>query len=71
MVAVVQLCMGQGWLSLLRDEVVVKIPCVSEKALMVGVFVAPRPGVPMREAWGWKPLLHTVSSGVWVLSGAL
>ena len=52
-------------------EVVVKIPCVPEKALMVGVFVTPRPGVPLRETWGWKPLLHTPSSGVWVLSGAL
>ena len=52
-------------------EVVVKIPCVPEQALMVGVFVAPRPGVPLRETWGWKPLLHTVFNGVWVLSGAL
>ena len=52
-------------------EVVVKIPCVPEKALMVGVFVTPRPGVPLRETWGWKPLLHTPSCGVWVLSGAL
>ena len=52
-------------------EVVVRIPCVPEKALMVGVFVTPRPGVPLRETWGWKPLLHTPSSGVWVLSGAL
>ena len=52
-------------------EVVVKIPCVPEKALMVGVFVSPRPGVPLRETWGWKPLLHTLSSGVWVLPGAL
>ena len=52
-------------------EVVVKIPCVPEKALMVGVFVSPRPGVPLRETWGWKPLLHTPSSGVWVLPGAL
>ena len=52
-------------------EVVVKIPCVPEKALMVGVFVTPRPGVPLRETWGWKPLLHTPSSAVWVLSGAL
>ena len=49
----------------------VRIPCVPEKALMVGVFVTPRPGVPLRETWGWKPLLHTPSSGVWVLSGAL
>ena len=46
-------------------EVVVKIPCVPDKALMVGVFVSPRPGVPLRETWGWKPLLHTPSSGVW------
>ena len=52
-------------------EVMVKIPCVPEKALMVGVFVSPRQGVPLREIWGWKPLLHTPSSGVWVLPGAL
>ena len=52
-------------------EVVVKIPCVPEKALMVVMFVSPRPGVPLRETWGWKPLLHTPSSGVWVLPGAL
>ena len=52
-------------------EVVVKIPCVPEKALFVGVFVSPRPGVPLRETWGWKLLLHTPSSGVWVLPGAL
>ena len=45
--------------------------CPLKKALMVGVFVTPRPGVPLRETWGWKPLLHTPSSGVWVLSGAL
>ena len=50
-------------------EVEVKIPCVPERALMVGVFVSPRPGVPLRETWGWKPLLHTPSSGVWVLPG--
>ena len=49
-------------------EVVVKIP---EKALMVGVFVSPRPGVPLKETWSWKPLLHTPSSGVWILPGAL
>ena len=52
-------------------EVEVKIPCVPERALMVGVFVSPRPGVPLRETWGWKPLLHTPSRGVWVLPGAL
>ena len=52
-------------------EVVVKIPCVPEKALMVGVFVSPRPGVPLSETCFWKPLLHTPSSGVWVLRGAL
>ena len=48
-------------------EVEVKIPCVPERALMVGVFLSPRPGVPMRETLGWKPPLHTPSSGVWVL----
>ena len=52
-------------------EVEVRIPCVPEKALTVGVFVSPRPGVPLRETCGWKPLLHTPSSGVWVLPGAL
>ena len=52
-------------------EVEVKIPCVLEKALMVGVFVSPRPGVSLRKTWGWKLLLHTPSSGVWVLPGAL
>ena len=52
-------------------EVEVKKPCVPARALMVGVFVSPRPGVPLRETWGWKPLLHTPSSGVWVLDGAL
>ena len=52
-------------------EVVVKIPCVPEKALMVGVFVSPRPGVPLRETLGWKPLLRIPSSGVWVFPGAL
>ena len=52
-------------------EVEVKIPCVPEKALMVGVFVSPRPGVPLRDTWGWKPLLHTPSSGVWILPGNL
>ena len=57
--------------SLEAREEEVKIPCVPEKALMVGVFVTPRPGVPLRKAWGWKPLLHTPSSWVWVLPGAL
>ena len=52
-------------------DVVVKIPCVPEKALMVGVFVSPRPGVLLRETWGWKPSLHSPSGGVWVLPGAL
>ena len=33
-------------------EVVVKIPCVPERALMVGVFVSPRPGVPLMENVG-------------------
>ena len=42
----------------------VKIPCVPEKALMVG-------GVLLREKWSWKPLLHTSSSGIWVLPGAV
>ena len=67
----VQPSTGQGWLNWERDVRVVKIPCVPEKALMVGVFVSPRPGVPLRETWEWKPLLHTPSSGVWVLPGAL
>ena len=34
-------------------------------------LVESRLGVPLRETWGWKPLLHTPSSGAWVLPGAL
>ena len=47
-------------------EVEVRIPCVPEWALM-----SPGPGATLRETWGWKPLLHTPSSGIWVLPGAL
>ena len=47
-------------------EVKVKIPSVPEWALM-----SPGPGVPLKERWGWKPLLHTLTSGIWVLPGAL
>ena len=43
-------------------EVEVKILCVPEWALMVGVVLSPGPGAPLREMWGWKPLLHTHSS---------
>ena len=52
-------------------EVVVKIPCVPEKALMVGVFVSPRPGVLLRESWGWKPLLGDSSFPEFVYLGLL
>ena len=47
-------------------DVEVKIPCVPEWAVM-----SPGPGAPLRETWGWKPLLHTPSSEMWVLPGAL
>ena len=31
----------------------------------------PGPGISLRVRWGWKPLLRTLTSGIWVLSGAL
>ena len=32
---------------------------------------SPGPGILFRERWGWKPLLRTLTSGIWVLLGAL
>ena len=47
-------------------EVEVKIPSDSERNLR-----SPGPGIQLRERWGWKPLLRTLTSGIWVLPGAL
>ena len=47
-------------------EIEVKIPTDPESDTW-----APGPGVTIRERWGWKPLLRTLTSGIWVLPGAL
>ena len=52
--------LGQGC------EVVVKIPSDPERD-----FMPHGPGSSLRERWGWKPLLRTLTSGIWVLRGAL
>ena len=52
--------LGQGC------EVEVKIPTDPERDTK-----SPGPGVPIRERWGWKPPLRTLTSGIWVLPGAL
>ena len=52
--------LGQGC------EVEVKIPTGLERCNSR----RPGPGVPLREQWGWKPLLRTLTSGIWVLRGA-
>ena len=52
--------LGQG------REVEVTIPSDPERD-----FRPPGPGISLRERWGWKPLLRTLTSGIWVLSGAL
>ena len=52
--------LGQGC------EVEVKIPSDPERDPR-----SPGPGIPLRERWGWKPLLRTLTSGIWVLPGAL
>ena len=52
--------LGQG------SEVEVKIPTGPERNLRL-----PGPGLSIRERWGWKPLLRTLTSGIWVLPGAL
>ena len=53
--------LGQGC------EIEVKIPTDLESDTW-----SPGPGVPIRERWGWKPLLRTLTSGgIWVLPGAL
>ena len=52
--------LGQGC------EVEVKIPTGPERDSRL-----PGPGIPLRERWGWKPLLRTLTSGIWVLPGAL
>ena len=52
--------LGQGC------EIEVKIPTDLESDTW-----APGPGVTIRERWGWKPLLRTLTSGIWVLPGAL
>ena len=52
--------LGQGC------EVEVKIPTGPESDPRL-----PGPGISLRERWGWKPLLRTLTSGIWVLSGAL
>ena len=52
--------LGQG------REVEVKIPTDPERDQR-----SPGPGVSLRERWGWKPLLRTLTSGIWVLPGAL
>ena len=51
--------LGQGC------EIEVKIPTDPERDLRL-----PGPGTWLRERWGWKPLLHTLTSGIWVLPGA-
>ena len=43
-----------------------KIPSDTERDLRL-----PGPGAWLRDRWGWKPLLHTLTSGIWVLPGAL
>ena len=66
-VALAQPGVGQGWMNWRKGcEVEVKIPLVPELALM-----SPRPGVALKQTCGWKPLLRTSSSGIWVLPGAL
>ena len=48
--------LGQGC------EVEVKIPSDAERKLR-----SPGPGIQLRDRWGWKPLLRTLASGIWVL----
>ena len=52
--------LGQGC------EVEVKIPSDPEREPR-----SPGPGISLRERWGWKPLLRTLTSGIWVLLGVL
>ena len=52
--------LGQGC------EVEVKIPSDPERDPR-----SPGPGIRLRERWRWKPLLRTLTSGIWVLPGAL
>ena len=61
-VALAQTAVGRGQ----GCEVEVKIPTDPERDTgSLG------PGVPIRERWRWKLPLGTVTSGIWVLPGAL